>query len=91
MLRISDSELFAVSSFAVLPVKSDSDAMLCLQSYRDLKSIDHLSINTIHRIGLIHLTLVQVKCLLSSCKHNHTSPPLLVGMTVDEMSISKIL
>ena len=38
----------------VLPAKSDSDVMLCLQSYYDLESIDHLCINPIHRIGLIH-------------------------------------
>ena len=38
----------------VVPAKSDSDIMVCLQSYRDLESIDHLCINPIHRIGLIH-------------------------------------
>ena len=34
--------------YTVLPAKSDSDAMLCLEW------IDHLCINPIHRIGLIH-------------------------------------
>ena len=36
----------------VLPVKSDSGVMFCLQSYQDLESIDHLCINPIRRIGL---------------------------------------
>ena len=38
----------------ILPAKSDSDDVFCLQSYRDLWSIDHVCINPIHRIGLIH-------------------------------------
>ena len=38
----------------VLPVRSDSDVMVCLQVIKDLESIDHLCINLIHRIGLIH-------------------------------------
>ena len=37
----------------VVPAKSDSDVMFCLQRIRDLGSIDHLCINPIHRIGLI--------------------------------------
>ena len=37
-----------------MPTKSDNDAMFCLQSYQDLESIDHLCINPIRRIGLIH-------------------------------------
>ena len=41
-------------SITVLPAKIDSDFMICLQSYRDLYSIDHLCINPILRIGLIH-------------------------------------
>ena len=43
-----------VNITTVLPVKSDSDGMFCLQSYQDFESIDHLCINRIHRIGLIH-------------------------------------
>ena len=39
----------------VLPAKSDSDAMFCLQSYQDLGSIDHMCINPIRRKGLIHM------------------------------------
>ena len=39
--------------FTVLPAKSDSYVMLCLQSYQGLKTIDHLCINPICRIGLI--------------------------------------
>ena len=38
----------------VLPAKSDSDAMFCLQAIRDLYKIDHSCINPILRIGLIH-------------------------------------
>ena len=38
----------------VLPAKSDSGVMFCLQSYQDLELIDHLCINPIRRIGLIH-------------------------------------
>ena len=38
----------------VLPAKSDSDVIFCLQVITDLESIDHLCINPIHRIGLIH-------------------------------------
>ena len=33
----------------VVPAKSDSDVMLCLQSYQDLESIDHLCINPIRK------------------------------------------
>ena len=38
----------------VLPAKSDSDVMFCLQSYQGL--LDHfvLCINPIHRLGLIN-------------------------------------
>ena len=38
----------------VLQAKSDSYFMFCLQSYGDLESVDHLCINPILRIGLIH-------------------------------------
>ena len=38
----------------VLPVKSDSDVMFVHDVIRDLQSIDHLCINPICRIGLIH-------------------------------------
>ena len=38
----------------VLPAQSDSDVMFCLQSYQDLELIDHLCINPIRRIRLIH-------------------------------------
>ena len=39
----------------VLPAKSDSDIMFCLQSNQGLRIyIYHLCINPIHRIGLIH-------------------------------------
>ena len=34
----------------VLPAKSDSGVMFCLQNYQDLKLIDHLCINPIRRI-----------------------------------------
>ena len=40
--------------FTVLPAKSDSDVLFVYEVIRDLESIDHLCINPIHRIGLIH-------------------------------------
>ena len=61
---------------------------------RDLWSIDHLCINPIHRIWLIHKWYidsrllkcmkwsVQVNVLLSKCKQNITSLSLLAGTTV---------
>ena len=42
------------SLVTVLPAKSDSDIMFVYKVIRDLDSIDHLCINAIHRIGLIH-------------------------------------
>ena len=38
----------------VLPANSDIDVMFCLQIYQDLESIDHLCIDPIRMIGLIH-------------------------------------
>ena len=38
-----------------LPAKSESDVMVCYKVIRALESIDHLSINPIRRIGLIHM------------------------------------
>ena len=38
----------------VLPAKSDSDVLFVYEVIRDLESIDHLCINPIHGIGLIH-------------------------------------
>ena len=46
----------------VLPAKSDSDIMFCLQIIRDLESIDHVCINPIHRIGLIHKLSIDRIC-----------------------------
>ena len=40
--------------FTILPAKSDSDVLFVYKVMRDLKSIYHLCINPIHRIGLIH-------------------------------------
>ena len=67
--------------------------MLCLftKLLETLESIDHLYINPIHRIGLIHkLSLdsrklkwsAQVNVLLYDCKQNITALSLLVGTTV---------
>ena len=42
------------SSSTVLPAKSDSDVMFCLQIYGVLESIDHLCFNPILQIGLKH-------------------------------------
>ena len=58
---------------------------------RHLESIDHLCINPIHRIGLMHKKSidsnklkwnVQVNVLLNNCKQNMTSLSLLAGRTV---------
>ena len=38
----------------ILPAKSDSDVMFYLRSYQELESKNHLRINPIRRIGLIH-------------------------------------
>ena len=43
-----------------MSAKSDSDVTFCFKAIRDLKSIDHLFVDPIHRIGLIH------KCSLDS-------------------------
>ena len=59
---------------------------------RDLESIDHLCINPIHRIGLVHKWSidsrklkwdVQVNVLLNNCKQNITSLSFLVGTIVE--------
>ena len=44
-----------MSSGTVLPAKSDSDVLFVFEVIRDLESIDHLCINPIHMIGLIHM------------------------------------
>ena len=58
---------------------------------RDLESIDHLCINPIHRIGLIHKLSIdsgklklnaKVNVLLSMSKQVITSLSLLAGTTV---------
>ena len=48
------SSIYLSKKRTVLPAKSDSDVMFCLQSYQDLESIDHVCISPIRRIGLIH-------------------------------------
>ena len=62
---------------------------------KDLESKDHLCINPIHRIGLIHKWSidshqlkwsVHVNFLLSNCKQTITSLSLLVGTTVLKVS-----
>ena len=61
------------------------------KTIRDLESIDHLFINPIRRIRLIHKCsldsrwlkwIVQVNVLLNNCKQSITSLSLLVGTTV---------
>ena len=51
---VSEKSINTIGTLTGLPAKSDSDDMFCLQRIRDLESIDHLCINPIHRIGLIH-------------------------------------
>ena len=43
-----------VRTVTVLPANSDSEVMFYLRSYKELESIDHLYIDPIRRIGLIH-------------------------------------
>ena len=43
-----------VRTVTVLPANSDSDVMFCISSFQELESIDHLYINPIRKIGLIH-------------------------------------
>ena len=38
----------------VLPAKGDSDVLFVYEVIRVLESIDHLCINPIHRLGLMH-------------------------------------
>ena len=45
----------------VLPAKSDSGLMFVYKVIRDLRSIDHLCINPIHRIGLIHIRSIDLR------------------------------
>ena len=45
---------YGLSQSTVLPAKSDSDVLFVFEVIRDLESVDHLCINPIHRIGLIH-------------------------------------
>ena len=43
-----------IPMFTALPAKSNSDVMFCLQRYQGFLMKDHLCINPIRRIGLIH-------------------------------------
>ena len=51
---LKDNVIYYDTSPTVLPAKSDSDVMFCLQCYQGLIAIDRLCINPILRIGLIH-------------------------------------
>ena len=57
--RRADSEASPLHSLkydssTVLPTKSDSNDKFCFKVIRDLESINHLCINPIRRIELIH-------------------------------------
>ena len=75
-----------------MPTESDSDVIFCLQllsktlkctfNLSILESIDHLCINSIHRIGLIHKLSIDFKSLKILKKQNMTSLSLLAGRTV---------
>ena len=85
--RVEDKE----SIHTVLPAKSDSDVMFCLQSHQGLiikRSLvyqsypqDRIDTQVIYRFAL-----AQVECtsyfLLNDCKQNIASLSLLVGTTV---------
>ena len=54
MIAMHIYKQYLVCETTVLPAKSDSDVLFVYEVIRDLESIDHLCINPIHRIGLIH-------------------------------------
>ena len=75
----------------VLPAKSDSDIMVCLQSYQGLiihRSLVHLSFpqDRINTQMIYQLALAQMEhtiyVLLNNCKQNITPLLLLVDRTV---------
>ena len=81
-----------------MPAKSDSFVMLFYIVIRYLESVDHLCINPIRRIGLIHKWsidsrylkwCVQVNVLLNNCKQNITSLSLLAGTIVFLEKVTK--
>ena len=57
-LGLNDSEM---NRYTVLPAKSDSDVMFCLNSNQGLTSIYHLCINPSRRIGLIHTNDISIR------------------------------
>ena len=83
-----------------MPTKSGSDVIFCLQvlsktltctlhlSYRE--SIDHLCINPIHRIGLIHKRSIDYEPMII-LQTNMTSLSLLAGRTVALMVFKLLL
>ena len=71
----------SVTTYTVLPAKSDSDAMFCLYRYQGLR----IRIGLIHKWSIDSRQLkwsVQVTVLFKNCKQNVTSLSLLVGTTV---------
>ena len=88
----------ALLSGYVLSCQSRVKVTPCLvyKDIRDWESIDHLCINPICRIGLIHMWsidshqlkwCVHINVLLNKCKHNTMSLSLLAGRTVLRLPI----
>ena len=69
--------------YTVLPAKSDSDAMFCLQSYPELIIDRSLQSIIILSSGKCTIDSHEIKLFLNSnCKQNNTQLSLLAGTTV---------
>ena len=86
-----DLHNYCIVACTVLPAKSDSDVMFCLQRYPGLRidislvyssyPQDRMNTQVIYQFSYIKWS-VQVNVLLNNCKQNITSLSLLVGKTV---------
>ena len=86
-------------SCTVLPSRVRVTSWFVYKVIRAVEWIDHLCINPIRRIGLIHMWSidsrflkwsVQVNVLLNNCKQNTTSLSLLAGRIVDGANASDV-
>ena len=103
--------MFKISFIMMWPIRADSyhycpasqkravASCFVYKYFRDLESIDHLCINPICRIGLIHKYTIdshwhkwsaQVNVLLNNCKQNMTQLSLLTGRTVTHFFFTDI-
>ena len=75
--------------YLVADLVSLSKTFTCTLDLNKRESIDHLCINPILCIGLIHKLFIDYKSLIS-CKQNTTSLSLLAGRTVDDNEETKV-